>query len=822
MEYQNLDFLVSTIKERGFKAICIQSTDTNLSISVCNYLQDVFKSDSTVKFYILADILTGSCCLDVVATNRFQTDCLVYVGDGCYFELDVPNYVFYLYFKLPVKLEPIVEKINGLCSSLDFDSVLYIYSSSAHHILNEVSSVFRKSKRRFYVADVVESKSDPDSSSADTLMVCNRLVYEHTTDCSNLEKVTVTNIKQMEGNKLLVLYLSDSEDEAMAKLIGLSVCYTHFYQIVVSKSGEIANNTDNNHVNGAINGINIENYQLLDRSNLCNTYTMKRYSMVEKAQKATNFGIIAVAKSFKGGIRLRQMLQKLLTQKGKAYWLFSVNHLTEAKLLNFSKIEVWILLSCNLTPLSLPRELEKMLIYPYELMVAMGVLDWGTYMFRYDDLTEVIDKYLESYIEENDAENSNDIDGVESSRFENELEEHEKPEDAVNQQISRLKNMELREKFETLYEKISSNEDRTFKGVDPEFYGDIRVIKGSKGTASSYEHEGKTKTTKNSTTISDNTHVTPDRSDSTYVSGGEAKKLVDLGTSDLNLTKIRKDVKIVDGKLRGVHFEEQHKYENKFVPHPFNRRFAFSKRPLFPIEPRNLRIYGLLRHKKRGIGKKSNARGVRKKNDKNRGRKPNSRTFEGGQSPLYTRLPKYPEAILSKFDKKYDQLNLCKLRYFIERGRLDVRFPITQRHLHDSKCVKVKNGVHLFNVNNYPFPYKIDIVVASSDQSSIDVIKKVGGTVSIIHYDKIALRAHIKPYKYEILPKTARPDIKRVYELEKLRLMGCNVIYIKPLWLIKEEERLMQEFKELNQHVGDENFDEVILRYRKQLLQEQT
>ncbi|BAM39195.1 ribosomal protein L15 [Theileria orientalis strain Shintoku] len=763
MEYQNLDLLVSTIKERGFKAVCIQSTNTNASISVCNYLQDVFKSDSTVKFYILGDILTGSCCLDVVATKRFQTDCLVYVGDGCYFELDVPNYVFYLYSKLPLQLEPIAEKISGLCSSLEFDSVLYIYSSSVHHIVNEVSSIFRKNRRRFYVANVGESKSDSDDSGTGTVMVCNRVVYEHTTDCSSPDKVTVTNGKKIEGNKLLVLYLSESEDEAMAKLIGLSVCYTHFYQIIVGKKGEWVNDSDNNHVNGTINGMNFGNCQMLDRCNLCNKYTMKRYSMVEKAQQATNFGIIAVAKSFKGGIRLRQQLQKLLTQKGKAYWLFSVNHLTEAKLLNFPKVEVWILLSCNLTPLSLPRELEKMLMYPYELLVALGVLEWGTYTFRYDHLAEAIDKYLENW----------------------QKAESEKSEEAASQQLSRLKNMELREKFETLYEKISSNDDRTFKGVDPDFYGNIRVIKGSRGTAS------------------------------------KVKKAVNVGNEDLNLMKIRKDVKLVDGKLRGVHFEEQHKSENKFVPHPFNRRFAFSKRPLFPIEPRNLRIYGLLRHKKRGIGKKSNARGIRKKNDKNRGRKPNSRTFEGGQSPLYTRLPKYPEAILSKFDKKYDQLNLCKLRYFIERGRLDVRFPITQRHLHDSKCVKVKNGVHLFNVNNYPFPYKIDIVVASCDQSSVDVIKKVGGTVSIIHYDKIALRAHIKPYKYEILPKTARPDIKRVYELEKLRLMGCNVIYIKPLWLIKEEERLMQEFKELYQHNGDENFDELILKYRKQLLQEQ-
>lgn len=58
----------------------------------------------------------------------------------------------------------------------------------------------------------------------------------------------------------------------------------------------------------------------------------------------------------------------------------------------------------------------------------------------------------------------------------------------------------------------------------------------------------------------------------------------------------RPDVKLVDGKLVGVHFEDM--FANKstahngarFVPHPFNRRFAYSKRPLFPIEPRNLRI----------------------------------------------------------------------------------------------------------------------------------------------------------------------------------------------------------------------------------------
>ncbi|GFE54213.1 ribosomal protein L15 [Babesia ovis] len=264
----------------------------------------------------------------------------------------------------------------------------------------------------------------------------------------------------------------------------------------------------------------------------------------------------------------------------------------------------------------------------------------------------------------------------------------------------------------------------------------------------------------------------------------------------------REIVVLEDGRLRGVHYNkvygsDENSPDGLFTPHPFNRRFAYSKRPLFPIEPRNLRIYGLRRHKKRGRGKKSSARGYRFKRQKHRGSKANSRTFEGGQTPLFKRLPKWPEAWLSRQRKTLDPLNLSKLRYFIERGRLDTRFPITQRHLYDSKCVKVKRGVQLFNVNDYPFPYKIHIEVAGSDQSSIDAIKRVGGSVTIVYYDRVNLRAHLKPYKFEVLPRTARPSIDMVHYLEKMRARGCNVVYIKPMWLLKEEQAIAAEMAEL-------------------------
>jgi len=180
-----------------------------------------------------------------------------------------------------------------------------------------------------------------------------------------------------------------------------------------------------------------------------------------------------------------------------------------------------------------------------------------------------------------------------------------------------------------------------------------------------------------------------------------------------------------------------------------------------------------------------------------------SKTWEHGADPIFKRLPKWGAAHKHMTRKKHEPLNLAKLRYFIEKGRLDTRYPITQRHLYDCGCVtKIKLGVSLFNVNDYPFPYKIDIEVAAADQSSIDVIKAVGGSVTIVYMAPITLRAHLKPWKFEVLPRTARPNLKMASYLEKMKAKGAKVRYIKPLWLIEEERRLQTQLRELKGQDG--------------------
>lgn len=227
----------------------------------------------------------------------------------------------------------------------------------------------------------------------------------------------------------------------------------------------------------------------------------------------------------------------------------------------------------------------------------------------------------------------------------------------------------------------------------------------------------------------------------------------------------------------------------------FNPRFAMTTRPFFPFNARNLRAGHatlMSKRKKRKVrGRGHGARGIKKIHQQ--GDNPNPRTWDGGKNALYKRFPKWPEARrqLTLAQHQLEPLNLAKLRYFIEKGRLDVNYPITQRHLKDSKCMtRIRNGVKLFNVNNYPFPYQIDIEVAGADQSSIDAIKRVGGSVTIVYLERVGLRAHLKPHRFDVLPKTARPSTDMVHYLEKLKARGARVRYIKPLWLLEEEKRV--------------------------------
>ncbi|KAK9898313.1 ribosomal protein L15 [Cystobasidium minutum MCA 4210] len=138
--------------------------------------------------------------------------------------------------------------------------------------------------------------------------------------------------------------------------------------------------------------------------------------------------------------------------------------------------------------------------------------------------------------------------------------------------------------------------------------------------------------------------------------------------------------------------------------------------------------------------------------------------FEGGQTPLTRSMPKI--GFTNAHRRETTTLQLQKLSLWIEQGKLDPTRQITMRELLASNAVhNVKEGgVKLLGNPTTAPPVElppIDIVVAKASKTAIDAIEKAGGKISCQYYNKLGLRALLKPdaflQKGRALPKQALP-----------------------------------------------------------------
>ncbi|NBX74147.1 MAG: 50S ribosomal protein L15 [Alphaproteobacteria bacterium] len=102
--------------------------------------------------------------------------------------------------------------------------------------------------------------------------------------------------------------------------------------------------------------------------------------------------------------------------------------------------------------------------------------------------------------------------------------------------------------------------------------------------------------------------------------------------------------------------------------------------------------------------------------------------FEGGQMPLYRRIPK--RGFKNVFAKEYAVLNLARLQAALDDGRLDAKQPINAEVIVKAGLVKrVGSGVRLLGTGE--LKTKIDITVAGASASAKAAIEKLGGHVTI-------------------------------------------------------------------------------------------
>ena len=103
--------------------------------------------------------------------------------------------------------------------------------------------------------------------------------------------------------------------------------------------------------------------------------------------------------------------------------------------------------------------------------------------------------------------------------------------------------------------------------------------------------------------------------------------------------------------------------------------------------------------------------------------------FEGGQMPLYRRLPKRGFKNISA--KKIQQINFTMLNQMIKKYNLNVEM-IKESDLFEKKLFKKSKGkLKLLNIGKISQPINIEVSFASS--TAIKALEKAGGKINILN-----------------------------------------------------------------------------------------
>ena len=102
--------------------------------------------------------------------------------------------------------------------------------------------------------------------------------------------------------------------------------------------------------------------------------------------------------------------------------------------------------------------------------------------------------------------------------------------------------------------------------------------------------------------------------------------------------------------------------------------------------------------------------------------------YEGGQMPLYQRLPK--RGFNKPNRKAYSVINLGLIQKFIDEGKIDIKADITEDALIASGLVRrKKDGIRVLAKGE--FTSKATIAVTGASKGAVEAVAKAGGSLTV-------------------------------------------------------------------------------------------
>jgi large subunit ribosomal protein L15 len=102
--------------------------------------------------------------------------------------------------------------------------------------------------------------------------------------------------------------------------------------------------------------------------------------------------------------------------------------------------------------------------------------------------------------------------------------------------------------------------------------------------------------------------------------------------------------------------------------------------------------------------------------------------FEGGQMPLYRRLPK--RGFKNVFAKDFNTVSVARIQAAVDAKKLDVKEAVTAEALVKARVIRrAKDGVRL--LGDGELKAKLAFEIAGASKTAIEKVEKAGGSVKL-------------------------------------------------------------------------------------------
>lgn len=282
------------------------------------------KKDEEDRLFILGDTSYGACCVDEVAAEHVDADCVVHYGRSC---LSPPSRlpVIYVFTERPLDLDQAISTFQSTYPDKSQRVILMADIPYSHHIPALHMRLEEAGYTSLFSTSIVHNPSSP---------LPNRTIPPGTSD----DKTALLD---------WALFHISSPPDSLLLTLSSRVASTHIYPTTPSSAPPTAE---------------VANTRMTLR---------RRYALCTSLSTTPVFGILINTLSVKNYMSILSHVQKTIAAAGKKSYTFVVGKVNAAKVANFSEVGGWVVIGCWESSLIESKDFWRPLITPFELEIAL-------------------------------------------------------------------------------------------------------------------------------------------------------------------------------------------------------------------------------------------------------------------------------------------------------------------------------------------------------------------------------------------------------------------------------------------------------------------